>query len=294
MKILLFDDHRIFGESLSKLLEDWDEISICRYVSNETEFWNILSVDEWDIVLLDVNLREQSKSSGIDLIETIYSKKPKIKVVMLSSYDMPVYRQEALKKGAVSYIDKSASADELVKKLTAISKGHKSTTPPLLDPLTDREAEIIKAIGTGKTKHEIAQELYISERTLYNHIPQHRAELIQRIVADQIRLAVADGNIPLLVHFAEIAQLHGVTFFADRDGDRADRLVKTILFVIFYIVNDKRRRKVLELCKQLIYLFFVHGEGAILVIRPYLILRKRECPFLIRPRKRRDGIRRGG
>ena len=170
MKILLFDDHRIFGESLSKLLEDRDEISICHYVSSETEFWNILSVDEWDIVLLDVNLREQSKSSGIDLIETIYSKYPKTKVVMLSSYDMPVYRQEALKRGAVSYIDKSASADELVRKLTAISKGHKSTVSPLLDPLTDREVEIIKAIGTGKTKHEIAKDLYISERTLYNHI----------------------------------------------------------------------------------------------------------------------------
>lgn len=170
MKILLFDDHRIFGESLSKLLEDRDEISTCHYVSSETEFWNILSVDEWDIVLLDVNLREQSKSSGIDLIETIYSKYPKTKVVMLSSYDMPVYRQEALKRGAVSYIDKSASADELVRKLTAISKGHKSTVSPLLDPLTDREVEIIKAIGTGKTKHEIAKDLYISERTLYNHI----------------------------------------------------------------------------------------------------------------------------
>ena len=90
MKIIIFDDHRIFGESLSKLLEDWDEISICPSVSNETEFWNILSRDEWDIVLLDVNLRAV-KSSGIDLIETIYSKKPKIKVVMLSSYDMPVY-----------------------------------------------------------------------------------------------------------------------------------------------------------------------------------------------------------
>ena len=170
MKILLFDDHRIFGESLSKLLEDWDAISICHYVSNETEFWNILSVDEWDIVLLDVNLRDQSKNSGIDLIEKIYNKNPKTKVAMLSSYDMPVYRQEALKRGAVSYIDKSASADELVKKLTAISKGHKSTVSPLLDCLTDREVEIIKAIGTGKTKHEIAKDLYISERTLYNHI----------------------------------------------------------------------------------------------------------------------------
>lgn len=41
---------------------------------------------------------------------------------------------------------------------------------PLLDCLTDREVEIIKAIGTGKTKHEIAKDLYISERTLYNHI----------------------------------------------------------------------------------------------------------------------------
>lgn len=170
MKILLFDDHKIFGESLSKLLEDRDKISICYYVSNEAEFWNILSEDEWDIVLLDVNLRDQSNGSGIDLIETVYDKRPQTKVVMLSSYDMPVYRQEALKRGAVSYIDKSASADELVEKLTAISEGYKFTASPLSDPLTAREVEIIKAIGTGKTKQEIAKNLYISERTLYNHI----------------------------------------------------------------------------------------------------------------------------
>lgn len=148
---------------------------------------------------MDVNLREQSKSSGIDLIETIYSKKPKIKVVMLSSYDMPVYRQEALKKGAVSYIDKSASADELVKKLTAISKGHKSTTPPLLDPLTDREAEIIKAIGTGKTKHEIAQELYISERTLYNHIQSIYDKLGAKNAIEAYNKAIALGYITPLI-----------------------------------------------------------------------------------------------
>lgn len=197
--LLLFDDHRIFGESLSKLLEDWDAISICHYVSNETEFWNILSVDEWDIVLLDVNLRDQSKNSGIDLIEKIYNKKPKTKVAMLSSYDMPVYRQEALKRGAVSYIDKSASADELVKKLTAISKGHKSTTPPLLDPLTDREAEIIKAIGTGKTKHEIAQELYISERTLYNHIQSIYDKLGAKNAIEAYNKAIALGYITPLI-----------------------------------------------------------------------------------------------
>lgn len=195
MKILLFDDHRIFGESLSKLLEDWDEISICHYVSNETEFWNILSAEEWDIVLLDVNLRDQSRGSGIDLIETIYRKQAQTKVVMLSSYDMPVYRQEALKRGAVSYINKSASADELVKKLTAISKGYKSTDSPLLDPLTDREVEIIKAIGTGKTKNEIAKDLYISERTLYNHIQHIYEKLEAKNFIEALKKAIKMGYI---------------------------------------------------------------------------------------------------
>lgn len=151
------------------------------------------------LLLLDVNLRDQSKNSGIDLIEKIYNKKPKTKVAMLSSYDMPVYRQEALKRGAVSYIDKSASADELVKKLTAISKGHKSTTPPLLDPLTDREAEIIKAIGTGKTKHEIAQELYISERTLYNHIQSIYDKLGAKNAIEAYNKAIALGYITPLI-----------------------------------------------------------------------------------------------
>ena len=97
------------------------------------------------------------------------------------------------------YIDKSASADELVKKLTAISKGHKSTTPPLLDPLTDREAEIIKAIGTGKTKHEIAQELYISERTLYNHIQSIYDKLGAKNAIEAYNKAIALGYITPLI-----------------------------------------------------------------------------------------------
>lgn len=80
-----------------------------------------------------------------------------------------------------------------------ISKGHKSTTPPLLDPLTDREAEIIKAIGTGKTKHEIAQELYISERTLYNHIQSIYDKLGAKNAIEAYNKAIALGYITPLI-----------------------------------------------------------------------------------------------
>lgn len=170
MKILLFDDHKIFGESLTRLLNERAETSICRYVSSESDFWPALISETWDIVLLDINLRDQAKCSGINLIQSIIEKCPAAKVVMLSSYDMPVYKQEALKHGAYGFIHKSASVDELVYELTKIRNGTKEKAMPVFDGLTDREAEIIKAVGTGKTKREIARELYISERTLYNHI----------------------------------------------------------------------------------------------------------------------------
>lgn len=171
MKILLFDDHKIFGESLSRLLEERDEISICRYMDNEADFWTALYHEKWDIVLLDVNLRKQANAIGIDLIQPVLEKKPDTKVVMLSSYDMPFYKQAAMKKGAVGFIDKSASTDELIDTLLKVYKGFEAPAVPVMtDFLTAREIEIIKAIGTGKTKREIAGELYISERTLYNHI----------------------------------------------------------------------------------------------------------------------------
>ena len=85
-----------------------------------------------------------------------------------------------------------------------------------------------------------------------DHIPQHRAELVQRVVADQVSLAVAGGDIPLLVHLAEITELDGIGFLASCDGDRANWLCQTVLCVILHIVNGKRRREVLKLRKQIV------------------------------------------
>ena len=116
-----------------------------------------------------------------------------------------------------------------------------------------------------------------------DHIPQHRAELIQRVVADQVSLAVADGDIPLLVHLAEIAELDGIGFLASCDGDRANWLCQAVLCVILHIVNGKRRREILELRKQIVDFSFVHRERRIAVIRPCIALCERERPVLIRP-----------
>ena len=124
-----------------------------------------------------------------------------------------------------------------------------------------------------------------------NHIPQDGIKFIQRVVADKICLAVTDGNIPLLVHFAEVTELDGIAFLVCGNMDRTDRLVKAVLSVVLYIVNGKCSRKGCKLFQQVIDLFLVHGEGVILVVDPRFVFGKGECSAFIRPRKSGNAFR---
>ena len=107
-----------------------------------------------------------------------------------------------------------------------------------------------------------------------DHIPQDRVKFIQRIMADQIYLAIPDRDIPLLVHFAEVTKLNGIAFLACGNADRTNRLIKTILRIVLHVVDHERRREVLKLRKQFVDLFFVHGERKIAIICPRFALCK--------------------
>lgn len=171
MKILLFDDHRLLGESLKRLLEENEEVSRCVYADNEKDFFKWLRREAFDILLLDINLQKASGKNGFELLDDIFSIAPSLRVAILSSYDMPMYRKKAFDKGAMDFINKSIPAEELVARLRAnLKKTPSPGTEQKTDLLTSREAQILREICKGKIKKDIARELYISERTLYNHI----------------------------------------------------------------------------------------------------------------------------
>lgn len=171
MRILLFDDHLLFGESLKKLLEEKEEISHCYYVDNELDFKKILEIREFDILILDFNLKNSSCKNGIELMKEVLIKNENLNVVILSSYDLPIYRKLALENGATEFINKSISVEELIKMLKKIlGKDIKPNNIYIHDFLTDREIEVLRELCTGISRKEIAEKLYISERTLYNHI----------------------------------------------------------------------------------------------------------------------------
>lgn len=168
MKIIILDDHKIFGESLQNLLLESDDINICDFVSDIEGFYKKIETDPYDICILDINL---DKNSGFDVLKELSARKVKLKTVILSSYTNPIYKKKALDLGAAGYISKSIDSKSLIEKICQSNNGFSFKDEKHFEnPLTKREEEVLKALLTGETNTQIAKDLFISERTLYHHI----------------------------------------------------------------------------------------------------------------------------
>lgn len=168
MKIIILDDHKIFGESLQNLLLESDDINICDFVSDIEGFYKKIETDPYDICILDINL---DKNSGFDVLKELSARKAKLKTIILSSYTNPIYKKKALDLGAAGYISKSIDSKSLIEKICQINNGLCTGDENIIEnPLTKREEEVLKALLTGETNTQIAKDLFISERSLYHHI----------------------------------------------------------------------------------------------------------------------------
>lgn len=169
MKIILLDDHKLFGASIKLLLEEQDEIELCDYVSTIDDLFKYLQIKNYDIVLLDINLK--SEKTGLDLIKDVLEIYPDINVIILTSYDLKNYKETAYKLGVKDFINKSVEIEDLIKRLIRVNEGNNKTVEINDKPLlTDSEKMVLKELVKGSNKKDIANKLFISERTLYNHI----------------------------------------------------------------------------------------------------------------------------
>lgn len=180
MKVLLVDDHALFAKSLAVALEDFPEIE--RFISTKDiqHLPDMIQTEKPDILLMDINLGNMTESDGLLLAKDILKMYPTQKIIILSGYNLPVYRKEAKKIGMKGFISKDIEPEDLMRTLKDIHNGALSFPQEkmFIEDLTISEKQILSLVASGMKRKDIADQLFLSERTVSNHL-QHIFEKLQ-------------------------------------------------------------------------------------------------------------------
>tara|TARA_B110000459_G_scaffold47220_1_gene52759 strand:+ start:299 stop:910 length:612 start_codon:yes stop_codon:yes gene_type:complete len=177
MKVLIIDDHKIFGEGLASILESIKIKNVRVFQDPKKALDHLNKFKDIDLVFTDINMPE---FNGFKMCEELRLKHKKIKTIVMSMYDDKRIKQQALKSGADIYLTKTATKEEISLAIKNcfnnkkhIYKTKKSSTIDdnftIKYKLTTREREIISEILDEKSNKEIAEILNISKRTVESH-----------------------------------------------------------------------------------------------------------------------------
>jgi RNA polymerase sigma factor (sigma-70 family) len=188
IRILIVDDHPVFREGLRQCLAARKELHVVAAVGNGDEMWkSIRSQGRPHIVLMDI---EMPGENGIELTKALHEKYPDVRVLMLTAFSDSERVVSALKAGAVGYLLKNVSPDEIRTTVERAASGEPMLSGEIagrvlreferereeeryreqLAALTAREEEILKLLATGESNREIGKRLFISEQTVKNHV----------------------------------------------------------------------------------------------------------------------------
>lgn len=200
INILLVDDHELFAKSLSIALEDCREIKNFHTIQNVHDLDKILREKEIDIILMDINLGRPNDTDGLETAAGLLQKEPSLKIIILTGYDLPVYRHEAKKLGIRGFLSKNIAPDDLIASLTRVFHGGYCFPPDsdsgFLEELTDMEKKVLQLVSTGQSRKETADALHISERTLSNHLQHIFEKLEVSSTVQAVTKAIRIGYIP--------------------------------------------------------------------------------------------------
>lgn len=200
MRVLLVDDHALFAQSLAIVLSDYPSVEQFSSIRSVGEIERTIEKNKPDILLMDINLGKMSEENGLLLAQALLQKYPTQKIVILSGYDLPVYRKEAEKLGAKGFINKDIEPEELLHILEAINKGstYFARTGYFIEEMTDTERQVLQLLANGIKRKEIAEQLFMSERTVSNHLQHIFEKLEVSSAVEAVTKAIQLGYIPPL------------------------------------------------------------------------------------------------
>jgi DNA-binding NarL/FixJ family response regulator len=214
VRVLLVDDQAMFREGLRTLFSVQPDLSVVGEAANGEEAVELVARLKPDVVLMDLRMPVLDGVAATHRIDENY---PECRVIVLTTFDDDEAVFEGLRAGAVGYLLKDASSDKLFEAVRAAARGESFLSPSvaakvvseftrlsrrttarseeLVEPLTERELEVLRLVGTGATNKEIAQSLVIAEGTVKNHLTSVYGKLA---VSDRTQAALKARDMGLI------------------------------------------------------------------------------------------------
>ncbi|MCB0608350.1 MAG: response regulator transcription factor [Lewinellaceae bacterium] len=210
IKILIVDDHKMFRDGIRAILDQESDLQVTGEAGSARELYAAMEGALPDVILMDITLGD---SNGIDLSKALLEKYPKIRILAVSMHLESTYILKMLENGVSGYILKEAGKSEMLNAIRAVAAGasyfsqqvssmlvahlQRKNAQPTRNKtevlLTRREIEVLRMIASERSNQEIADQLYISIRT----VDTHRRNLLQKLglknTAGLVKYAIKNG-----------------------------------------------------------------------------------------------------
>jgi two-component system response regulator NreC len=200
-RIVLADDHAVVRSGLRFVLEAEDGLEVIAEAGTVEETLRKVRAIRPDVLVLDLNMGHES---SLEQIPRLRADAPHTAIVVLTMQNEPAFARQALQAGAAAYVLKEAADDELVEAVRTAASGGTYLNPVLgarlaaeppapdgpPDDLTQREVDVLRLIALGNTNQEIADQLYLSVRTVESHRAHIQRKLGRTTRAELVRYAL--------------------------------------------------------------------------------------------------------
>ena len=218
--IIIIDDHQLFREGVKRILDFESSFDVVAEGDDGSEAMDLVETHKPDVVIMDINMPNMN---GVEATKMLVNRYPETKVIILSIHDDENYVQHALKTGAQGYLLKEMDADALIDAVRVVAEGgsylHPKVTHNLvkeyrrlaaeegadrdsvhaveirrpLHLLTRRECEVLQLLADGKSNRAIGETLYISEKTVKNHVTNILQKMNVNDRTQAVVLAIKNG-----------------------------------------------------------------------------------------------------
>ena len=205
-RIFLVDDHPLVREGLTNLINRQDDLIVCGEAEDSSEAIGGIARSRPDVAVIDISLKNES---GLELVKNLGSQFPLVALIVLSMHDEALYAERALRAGARGYVMKRETTKSVLTAIRRVLEGSvylservvngmarklslsdKAAVGSPVDRLSDRELEIFRLLGQGRTTSQIADDLHLSLKTVQAYCARAKEKFGVNSLSELLRAAI--------------------------------------------------------------------------------------------------------